>query len=571
MAQSARRVETMPSTENHPFFSDGQWLWEKHYPPGLSWRVPLATKPIFQLLDEAAAAFPDNAFFDFFGATMTFAAAKQEVARIAKGLQSIGVGKGVNVGLFLPNTPYSALLHYGVLQAGGTVVNYNPLYVERELAGQIYDSNTSIMVTNDAPALYDKIENLRGGTRLQKIVICPMGKYLPPAENAVKVENDEAHIYYDALVDNDGAFAPPGTDVDDVAVLQYTGGTTGIPKGAMLTHANISANVEQMSYWMQQVAVPGKETIVGVLPFFHVFAMTVVMHCSVRLGMKILIHPKFDLFEMLKSIETHQPSIFPAVPAVFGAIANCASTRPEIFTSLKYCISGGAPTPMDVMRLFAEKTGCAVLREGYGLTETSPAATFSPVITRGVPGAVGQPLPGTVIEIVNLETGALLPPGAHGEVCISGPQVMKGYYNKPEETAAVLENGRLRTGDVGYIDEQGYLHLVDRSKDLILVGGYNVYPRLVEEAIYLHPAVEECIVAGVPDDMRGETVCAWVKPCAGATLTDRELQAFLVDKLSATERPRKVIIRDAPLPKTAVGKLSKKDLLEQEGIVRVKK
>jgi long-chain acyl-CoA synthetase len=568
MSQTVRKA----APEQHPFSRNGQWLWEKEYPQGLSWHAPIVTKPIYSLLDEAAITFPKTLFFDFGGKTMTYAEAKQEVDCIAKGLQQIGVGKGVHVGLFLPNTPYSLLAHYGILKAGGTVVNYNPLYVERELLGQIEDSRTSIMVTNDVPALYDKMEALRGKTCLEKIVVCPMGKYLPPAETAVKVAGDAAHIHYDDLINNDGDVAFPAIDPEnDVAVLQYTGGTTGIPKGAMLTHANVYANVEQLNLWMSQVAVHGEESIVGVLPLFHVFAMTVVMHCSVRMGMKILIHQKFDLYEMLKSLQTHRPSVFPAVPAVFTAIANCASAQPEAFTNLKYCVSGGAPTPMDVLRLFEERTQCSAMREGYGLTETSPGVTFNPIFKRGKPGAAGLPLPQTIVEIINSETGALLPVGEHGEVCVRGPQVMKGYFNRPEETEAVLQDGRLRTGDVGYIDEDGYLHLVDRSKDIILVGGYNIYPRLVEEAIYLHPAVEECIVAGIPCERRGEAVCAWIKRREGKELTDKELQTFLTDKLSVTERPRKIIIRDTPLPKTAVGKLSKKDLLEQEGIVRVKK
>jgi long-chain acyl-CoA synthetase len=573
MAQLARLPDVDAPENEHPFFQDGQWLWEKNYPEGLSWHAPLLKKPLFHLLDQAAEKFPDNLFLDFGGKTTTFARAQREVNRIARGLQKIGVGRGVHVGLFLPNTPYAVLFHYGILKAGGTVVNYNPLYVERELASQIEDSKTDIMVTTDAPALYGKIEALRAKTRLQKIIICPMAGLLRFPKNilarAPKIPGDAQHIHYRKLVRNDGAVALPVIDVEnDTAVLQYTGGTTGIPKGAMLTHANICANVEQLAHWMSQVAEPGREKIIGVLPFFHVFAMTVVMHCSARLGKKIIIHQKFDLPAMRESLRLHRPTFFPAVPAVFNAIANCSSVRREDFANLKYCVTGGAPMPSDVRRLFEEKTGCRALREAYGLTETSPGVTFNPALGPGKPDSVGLPLPQTIVDIINPDTGALLPPGEKGEVCVRGPQVMKGYYNRPDETAQVLQEGRLRTGDIGFIDDEGYLHLVDRLKDMIIVRGYNVYPRIVEEAIYLHPAVEECIVAGVPDSERGESVRAWVKPAAGKTLTESELVLFLRDKISAIERPRKIIIRDTPLPKTAVGKLSKKDLLVQEGIVR---
>ncbi|MDD9899560.1 MAG: long-chain fatty acid--CoA ligase [Alphaproteobacteria bacterium] len=564
MAQAARTATSSPAgNAAHPFFVDGKWIWEKNYPPGVTWNAVIAPRPLPELLEHAAKEFADNIFCDFAGKAMTYAEALNTVNRIAKGLQDLGVKKGVNVGLFLPNSPHSILFHYGVLKAGGTVVNYNPLYVGRELASQAADSKTAIMVTVDTPDLRAKADGLLGKASLEKIILCP-------AEDGATVSEDAAHIAYDTLVQNDGAFNAPAIDAEnDIAVLQYTGGTTGTPKGAMLTHANVHANVEQVCRWINDVAAPGKETIVGVLPFFHVFAMTVVMHCSIRLGKKILIHHKFDLKDVLHSLKAHKPTFFPAVPAVFNALANCPDVTPEDFASLKFCITGGAPMPADVQRLFEEKTGCKALREAYGLTEASPAVTFNPPTDKARPGSVGLPLPGTVVDIVHPETGALQPPGEKGEVCVHGPQVMKGYYNKEDETARVIEaDGRLRTGDVGYIDEDGFLHLVDRLKDLIIVRGYNVYPRVVEEAIYLHPAVEECIVAGVPDDTRGETVRAWVKPAAGKTLTEGELNTFLEDKISAIERPRKIIIRDEPLPKTAVGKLSKKDLLAQEGIER---
>jgi long-chain acyl-CoA synthetase len=352
----------------------------------------------------------------------------------------------------------------------------------------------------------------------------------------------------------------------DIAVLQYTGGTTGIPKGAMLSHGNLYANVQQTVYWVRSID-PGQDTMMGVLPFFHVFAMTVVMNCAIQAGMKIILHPKFVLDDVLKSIKKHRPTFFPAVPAIFNAIATSPKVKDVDFSCLKFCMSGGAPLPGDVKRLFEEKTHCANFGEGYGLTESSPVVTFSPSNGKIKAGSVGMPLPGTAVEIIDRDDGlSVMSVGEKGEVCISGPQVMKGYWNKPEETALVLKHGRLHTGDIGYIDNEGYLYLVDRIKDMIMVRGYKVYPRFVEEAIYRHPSVEECIVAGVPDAERGETVWAWVKPMAGRALTEEDLKQFLQDKVSPIEMPRKIILRDKPLPKTAVGKLSKKDLLIEEGI-----
>jgi long-chain acyl-CoA synthetase len=575
MIETGRVMENAKS--ERPIFENDQWLWEKHYPEGLSWHAPLLKKPLFHVLDQAVLKYPDNDLCDFQGKAFSYKKIGHYADRIAEGLQKLGVRKGTKVGIFLPNTPYSIMFFYGILKTGATVVNYNPLYVERELISQIEDSQTDIMVTIDLKFLMDKMEPMLITTRLQKIIVCPMADILPFPKNLlyplVKAGDvagaplDGRHIWFKDLVDNHGRPEPVMIDAEnDVAVLQYTGGTTGIPKGAMLTHGNIYVNVQQTVYWVRSIE-PGRDTMMGVLPFFHVFAMTVVMNCSIWAGMKIILHPKFVLDDVLKSIKKHRPTFFPAVPAIFNAIATAPNVRKVDFSSLKFCMSGGAPLPGDVKRLFEEKTGCRNIGEGYGLTETSPVATFNPSNGQIKNGSVGMPIPGTIIEIISREDGeSVLPVGEKGEVCISGPQVMKGYFNKPEDTKDVIRHGRLHTGDVGYIDEDGYLFLVDRIKDMIMVRGYKVYPRFVEEAVYKHPSVEECIVAGVPDIKRGETVWAWVKLTAGRALSEEDLKKFLEDKLSPIEMPRKIIFRDKPLPKTAVGKLSKKDLLEQEGI-----
>lgn len=559
-------------------FENDRWLWEKHYPPGVSWNMPLLKKPLYHILDQATARYASHKLCDFQGKTFTYKKILSLANRAAEGLQKLGVKKGVKVGLFLPNTPYSIIFYYGILKAGGTVVNYNPLYVERELAAQIADSETDIMVTLDLKFLTDKTQKMLDETRLKKVILCKMADILPfpksvlypvvKAKDISVVPNDGKHISYADVIDNDGN--PLHVDIDaanDIAVLQYTGGTTGIPKGAMLTHGNLYANVQQTVAWVNNIT-PGEDVMIGVLPLFHVFAMAVVMNCAIQAGMKIILHPKFDLEALLRSIKRHRPTFLPAVPAIFNAIAKSPRVGSIDFSCIKFCMSGGAPLPDDVRRLFIEKTGCRI-GEGYGLTESSPVATFNPVKGLIKEGSVGMPIPGTIVEIIDRDDNeTILSLGEKGEVCIKGPQVMKGYFNKPEDTAIVLRHGRLHTGDVGYLDDEGYLFLVDRIKDIIIVRGYKVYPRFVEEAIYKHPAVEECIVAGVPDAERGETVHAWVKPLAGQNITEDELKKFLEDKISPIEMPRRVIVREKPLPKTAVGKLSRKDLLVQEGIIK---
>jgi long-chain acyl-CoA synthetase len=565
------------SSEAPPLFEKGKWVWERHYPQGLGWRAPIFKKPVHHILDKAAETFAEHILCDHAGKNWTYGEIHAATMKAARGLQDLGVQKGDRVGLFMPNSPFAIIFYFAILKVGATVVNYNPLYADRELAGQITDSGTKIMVTLDQPGLIAKMQTALSATALEKIILCPLAQTLP----ALKVlagrltgrlprqafPSEARFVPYRAVTNNNGT--PDFVEIEterDIAVLQYTGGTTGIPKGAMLTHANLYANMYQLTTWVKSME-PGRETVLCALPLFHVFAMTVVMNMGVHNGMKILLHPKFDINAVFADMKKHRPTMLPGVPAIFGAIANAPGVEKVDFSSLKFCISGGAPMPADVQRLFQEKTGSTAIAEGYGLTEAAPGVTFNPCLGRRKPGTVGQPLPGTIVEILSLEDGVTpCGIGQKGEVCVSGPQVMRGYFNKPEATGGVMRGGRLHTGDVGFIDAEGYLTLVDRIKDLILVRGYNVYPRMVEEAIYMHPAVEECIVAGVPDAERGETVHAWVKVRAGKTASEKELQEFLQDKISPIEIPRRIFLRDTPLPKTAVGKLSRKDLLAQEGI-----
>jgi long-chain acyl-CoA synthetase len=441
----------------------------------------------------------------------------------------------------------------------------------------IADSGMELAITLDLKITYEKIGKMLGATNLKRLIVCKLADALPPVKGFLFqllkrgecsfIPRDGKHVTYHSVILNDGKPAPVSINPhDDVAVLQYTGGTTGIPKAAMLTHANLVVNAQQCRLWFT-MAQEGEEVLLGVLPFFHVFAMTVAMNLGILIGATIIVVPRFELKQVVHIIHRKKPTLFPAVPTIYAAISNFRRLGDYDISSVKYCISGGAGLPIDIKRAFEAVTGC-VVAEGYGLTESSPVATCNPLEGTNKAGSIGLPLPGTRIEIISLEDKTTpLPMGERGEVCIIGPQVMRAYWNNDAETAETLtptpKGMRLHTGDVGYVDEDGYIFIVDRIKDMILCGGYNVYPRNVEEAVYLHPAVAECVVAGLPDPYRGQTVKAYVALKPGTTLTRDELMAFLQDKLSPIEMPKLIEFRDS-LPKTMIGKLSRKALLDEE-------
>ena len=551
--------------------------WARKYPPSIDWLAPLPVAPLYSLLDEAIRDYPDHDFIDFMGKVYSYRLIGNQVDRAAMGLQNLGVAKGDRVGLFLPNTPYYVVMYFAILKIGATVVNFNPLYAEREVEHQINDASIRIMATVDVPSVYNKLAGMLGKTTLRHIIVGRMVDVLPPLlgvlyrlskrKDIAAIPCDPAHVQFRDLVANDGQYRPVTVDaMNDLAVLQYTGGTTGIPKGAMLTHANLLANATQSQLEFPHVEW-GKERMLGVLPFFHVFAMTVVMNMTIRIGGCIIMLPRFELAQVVRTIHRKRPTLFPAVPTIYTAINNYKKLARYDLRSIKYCISGGAGLPVEVKRDFEKLTEC-VLVEGYGLSETSPVTHCNPLQGENKAGSIGLPLPHTVVEIISLEDHeTVMPAGERGEVCIRGPQVMKGYWNQPEETANVLKQTsggvRLHTGDVGIMDEDGYTFIVDRIKDMIAAGGFKIYPRHVEEAIYLHPSVEECVVAGVPDEYRGQTVKAFIRLRAGHKLTVDQLKIFLQDKLSPIEMPKHVEFRDS-LPKTLIGKLSRKLVLEED-------
>ena len=554
----------------------GAHPWEKSYPDNIDWNAPLPTGPLQRLLDDAVARFGDRPAIDFMDAITTYRELGEQANRAAEGFQKLGVGKGTKVGILLPNCPAFVAVYYGVLKAGGTVVNVNPLYAIEEIKFQIEDSETDILVTLDLSILYDKARVALEQTRLKHLVVCPMAAMLPGLKKLLfplvkrseiaKVPRDSRHVRYRTLLDNAGRPAPVEIDTkEDVAVLQYTGGTTGTSKGAMLTHANLSANVAQAAMMMPD-AEEGAEVMIGVLPLFHVFAMAVVMNFSIKLGAKMILLPRFELDTVLQVIHKKRPTFFPAVPTIYIAI----NGHPDVvagkydLSSIKFCLSGGAALPREVQEKFQELSGCSLV-EGYGLSETSPVATCNPTNPGGSrEGSLGVPVPSTVVEICSIEEPeTVLPQGEIGEICISGPQVMKGYWKRDEENERAFAGGRFRTGDIGRIDEDGYVYLIDRLKEVIIAGGYNIYPRHVEEAIYKHPSVLEVTVIGVDDARRQQTVKAFVRLKEGKSLTAEELTGFLEDKLSPIEMPKQIEFRDE-LPKTIIGKLSKKELVAEE-------
>ena len=554
--------------------------WLKSYPDGARWDLPIEPSPLQSVLAQSARRFGPLPALQFMDKRISYAELDALSDRAAAGLQKLGVGPGAHVGLYMPNTPQYPIAFFGVLKAGGTVVNYSPLDALRTLELKIEDSETGILVTLDLALLYPQAEKLLASTRLKKLVVGEFAEYAL-APGPVKafmtaqgmmadVKQDERRVAFRDLLDNDGRFSAHdlGDPREALAVIQYTGGTTGSPKGAMLSHANLTAACAQ--YYEATQAGPealqeGKERVLCILPLFHIYALSVVLILGLRLGAEIVLHARFDPAAAARDIMLKKITVYAGVPTMHVAIVGAPGVESMDLSSLKFCSSGGAPLPLSVRQDF-ERLVKTRLCEGWGMSETSPTGTFTPRHGPVKPGSCGIPLPAILLKFVDVaDPERELPPGERGELCIKGPNVMKGYWKKPEATReAMTADGYFRTGDVGYMDGDGYVYIVDRTKDMLLVGGFNVYPRIIEEAIYQHPSVEEASVIGVPDAYRGEKPKAFVKLKAGAPpLTLEELKEFLKDRLGKHEMVGALEIRDE-LPKTGVGKISKKDLREAE-------
>ncbi|WP_368974264.1 long-chain-fatty-acid--CoA ligase [Caldifermentibacillus hisashii] len=549
--------------------------WLKHYPPQIPHTLTYEETSLQQLLKNTAEKYPNKIAIHFNGKELSYKELYESALKFAGYLQKIGIQKGDRVAIMLPNTPQSVISFYGVMMAGGIVVQTNPMYTERELAFQMKDSGAKAIVALDI--LFPRIKKIQGETELEHIIITAIKDYLPFPKNLVYPFIQKKQYGYSVKVEHKGndhlfteimkhpALQEPIMNInfeEDLAILQYTGGTTGFPKGVMLTHKNLIANTKMCQAWLYKCR-EGEEIVLGALPFFHVYGMTTVMILSILQASKMVLIPKPDPEVLLKTIQSQRPTMFPGAPTMYIGMLNHPELSKYDLSSIDSCISGSAPLPVEVQEQFERLTG-GKLVEGYGLTESSPV-THANLLWDGerVKGSIGLPWPDTLAEIRSVETGEPLPVGEIGELVVKGPQVMKGYWNRPEETQEVLKDGWLHTGDMGYMDEEGYFYIVDRKKDMIIASGYNIYPREIEEVLYEHPAVKEVVVAGVPDPYRGETVKAYIVLKEGTTVTEDELNKFARKNLAAYKVPRKYEFRDE-LPKTTVGKILRRQLVEEE-------
>jgi long-chain acyl-CoA synthetase len=552
-------------------------VWLRHYPKAIPAKLQYPDVPLTQFLVDAARDFPERDAIHFLGKRMTYGELLEETYRLANALKALGVQKGERVGIMLPNSPQAVISYYAALFLGAVVVQINPLYMERELEHQLVDSEAETIICLDL--VWPKVKRIRSNTRLKRVIVTGVQDYLPFPKNwlyglkawkdgtRVKVSyGDGVHRFTELMAKAvPTPLEAPYESGDDVALLQYTGGTTGLAKGAMLTHRNLVANCCQAAAWMYK-AKRGQESVLGVLPFFHVYGMTAVMNFSVYLASTMYLVPRFDPNLILNMINKFRPSYFPGAPTIYVGLINHPDIKKYDLSSIQACLSGSAPLPIEVQDRFEELTG-GLLVEGYGLTEASPVTHANLIWDRVKSGTIGLPWPDTDARIVHPETGEVLPIGEAGELQVKGPQVMKGYWKRPDETAKVLKDGWLSTGDIARMDEDGYFYILDRKKDIIIASGYNIYPREVEEVLFEHPAVQEAAVVGVPDPYRGETVKAFIVPQKGQTVTKEELDRFCRERLASYKVPRLYEFRDE-LPKTTVGKVLRR-VLQEESVQQV--
>jgi long-chain acyl-CoA synthetase len=543
--------------------------WEKSYPPGVRWDAPIEMLPLPQMFDAFTEKWGPKPAFEYRDHKTSYAELRTAVDAVAAGLMDLGVGPGTAVALYLPNTPYHPITFFAALKCGGCVVHLSPLDAERELAFKLKDSGARILMTTNVGFMALMAQKLKTDGLVDHLIVGDDSAFGPSALPTTPIADDAPVIRLERLREAGAGRLPrqwPQVSVEDIALLQYTGGTTGKPKGAMLTHGNVSAACSIYKLWAdpQRISEPGEDKVICVLPLFHIYALTSVMLRSLSEGNELMLRVRFDAETALHDIEVKKATVFPGVPTMWIGLANVPDIDKRDLSSLRYVASGGASLPVEVAERFQSLTGHRI-GGGWGMTETSPAGTAMPREWTGKAGSIGLPLPGIDMDIVALDDPRRrLPPGEKGEIRIKGPNVTEGYWNSPEETAAAFADGWLLTGDIGYMDDDGYFYLVDRKKDMIICGGFNVYPSVIEEAIYEHPAVAAVSVIGLPDSYRGEAAKAFVQLKPGAApFTLDALRAFLADKLGRHEMPAHLEFRDQ-LPKTAVGKLSKKELIEEE-------
>jgi len=550
-------------------------LWLKFYDPEVPPAVDYDESSIASLLEKNIAAFGGQNAIDFFGFTMTYAALWEAVQQCTRVLHSIGLARGDRIALFLPNCPHFIIAYYAALRLGAVIVPTNPLYTEKELEFQIKDSGAETLVTLDL--LYPKVHKVQPSVGLKRIIVGKIQDYLPPlkkfiypiiaqkgTEN-VPLEEKNGVVFYQKLMKSKVPECQlPKLSGDDLAILQYTGGTTGIAKGAMLTHKNIVINNVMIRHWYTGLR-PGKEIFISVLPFFHTYGMATALNLPLSAGARIVLFPKFIAKDILKAIDAHKATVLPGIPTIYSVLGTFRDLGKYNISTIRFCISGAAPLPGTVLKDFESLTGGMII-EGYGLSEASPVTHCNPLGGVRKDGSIGLPVSGTDCKIVDMETGQDLPMGSSGELCIRGPQVMQGYWNRPDETAVTLRDGWLYTGDIARMDEDGYFFIVERKKDMIISEGFNIYPREIEEFLLTHPKVADACVIGMPDKIRGERVYAFVVLKEGIEATSDEIARFCKEHLVRYKAPRKVIFRDS-IPRNLAGKNLRRVLREEAAAI----
>lgn len=549
-----------------------KWVWADHYNHPARWDSSFEPLSVPDLLTGMAAQRPLAPAIDFMGRKYRYSDVVTAARQVARGLHDMGIGRGDRVGLFLPNIPHYVAAYYGAMMMGAIVVNFSPLYTVEELRHQVEDSGTRLLFTLTAQALLPTAIAVLESSSLEKLVVGSVAGALPPAKSLlyrlfkgkdVSHWPDDPRIrHFSELIDNDGDFPAVAFNArEDVALLQYTGGTTGTPKGAMLTHQNLTANARQIA--LVDPHRGEEDRIIGVLPLFHVFANSCVLNRTVANGGEMILLPRFDAMQVIAAVERTRATYLPGVPTMFQALLDHPSIGLADFSSLRVCISGGAPLPLELKQQFEAVTG-ATMVEGYGLTESSGVISANPYEGLNKVGTIGQPLPGTELRLLDREDYTQeAGQGEPGELAFRGPQMMKGYWRRPDVDATMFVDGFLRTGDVATIDADGYIRIVDRVKDMINVGGFKVFPSQIEAVLYRHPDVKEAVVIGIPDAYRGERPKAFVTLKAMGRADGAALLEWLNPQLGKHERVAEVEIRET-LPKTLVGKLSRKELVAEE-------
>ena len=540
--------------------------WERSYPAGVRWDALLKAGTLPDLLDQAVRDYGDRTAIEFRDRSISFNALGRAAEQAAAAFMRAGIGQNVSLALYLPNTPYHPIAFFGGVKTGARIVHLSPLDAERELAHKLKDSGARTLVTTNIGNLLRHAIKLMDAGLLDRVVVGEDDAWGPsPVPAAIVPERPGVASWKTFLAGAERPAQWPDVVPSDIVLLQYTGGTTGVPKAAVLTHANLTSALAIYEAWQEPQGLfpPGSERAICVLPLFHMYALTTILLRHIKRGNEILLRLRFDVETTLRDIESKRATTFPGVPTMWIALSSFPGIEKRDLSSMANCSSGGAPLPVEVAKRFEGLTGLT-LRGGWGMTETSPAGTTLP---RGAakPGSVGIPLPGIEMDVVSLDDSSRrLPVGQTGELRIKGPNVTSGYWNRPDETAAAFADGYFLTGDIGHMDADGYFFLIDRKKDMIISGGFNIYPQMIEQAIYEHPDVEEVLVVGVPDEYRGEAGKAFIKLRErAAVFTLEELQAFLADKLGRHEMPQALEFR-ASLTRTPIGKLSKLELRDEE-------